>query len=140
MSQVLLEKGIRDPILAAIARLIDEEFQSTPLQVSSTSIAFPVVDSEGGEKFAVIQVLVPRGTRDGKPYDGFEEHENFKAEQAAIENKRKVLKQEKDAKERELARKREERANARASKLKKLAADAKQIEENKTEEGEGEGG
>jgi hypothetical protein len=41
------------------------------LQTASNEIAIPVVDAEGGERFIVVTIKVPTGSRDGDAYDGY---------------------------------------------------------------------
>ena len=52
------------------------------LQTKGAQFASPVVDSEGGERFIRITLEVPKGDREGNPYDGYAEAEAFTADQA----------------------------------------------------------
>lgn len=88
------------------------------IKVKSNEIAFPVVDSEGGEKSVVIVIKVPTGANKGtEPYDPYamgEEYElkeKAKREKAEKAEKLKAEKIAKDKirreKEKELKAKRE---------------------------------
>lgn len=47
------------------------------LRTASNEIAIPVVDSEGNERYIVITVKVPTGSRDGDAYDGYAIAEDY---------------------------------------------------------------
>lgn len=53
------------------------------LQVASNELAIPVVDSEGNEKWVVLTIKVPTGSRDGDAYDGYSMQEDYQLKQAA---------------------------------------------------------
>ena len=65
------------------------------LVVGTNELAVPVVDTDGNEKWIVVSVKVPTGTREGDSYDGYAMAEDFrirqknKAEKAA-ERERKT--------------------------------------------------
>lgn len=78
------------------------------LKVGSAEIAVPVVDEEGNEKFLVITLKVPKGSRDGEPYDGYGMAEDYKMKQeqkAAKAEKAAKLKAEKIKRDEEYRRK-----------------------------------
>lgn len=52
------------------------------LQTKGAQFASPVVDMNGGERFIRITLEVPKGDREGNPYDGYAEAQVFAAEQA----------------------------------------------------------
>lgn len=73
--------------------------------IASNSITFPVVDKAGNEKWVVIRISVPKGERDGTPYDGYAMISDYafkqklkaeKAEQAKVEKAAKIAKDTKD--------------------------------------------
>ena len=73
--------------------------------IASNSITFPVVDKAGNEKWIVIRISVPKGERDGTPYDGYAMIADYafkqkvkadKAKQAKIEKEKKIAKDTKD--------------------------------------------
>ena len=85
-SKAALETSIRNEILNALTTILSEHFQSDVLDVSASEITMPVVDAEGNEKFALIKVSIPRGTRLGdgqyEPYDGYAAHDDWELEKA----------------------------------------------------------
>ena len=52
------------------------------LRTASNEIAIPVVDSEGNERYIVITVKVPTGSRDGDAYDGYSMAEDYAMKRA----------------------------------------------------------
>lgn len=52
------------------------------LITGSNEIAFPVVDCDGTEKFLVLKLQVPKGSRDGELYDGYAMAEEYKLKMA----------------------------------------------------------
>ena len=84
MSKAALETAIRNNILAIVRKAIETELNTDALTVSASEIALPVVDAEGNEKFAIVKVSIPRGTRNGNgydAYDGYAAADDYKAEQ-----------------------------------------------------------
>lgn len=88
------------------------------IKVKSNEIAFPVVDSEGGEKSVVIVIKVPTGANKGtEPYDPYAMGEEYelkekakreKAEKVAKAKAEKIAKDKiRREKEKELKAKRE---------------------------------
>lgn len=81
MSKASLETEIRNRILGDIINNLTELYDTDILPVSASELAIPVLDSEGNEKFAVIKVSIPRGTRSNgtyEPYDGYTAAEEWK--------------------------------------------------------------
>ena len=84
MNKATLESAIRNDILAIVRKAIETELNTDALTVSASEIALPVVDAEGNEKFAIVKVSIPRGTRNGNgydAYDGYTAADDYKAEQ-----------------------------------------------------------
>lgn len=54
-----------------------ESHNDEVLQTASNEIAIPVVDSENNERYIVITVKVPTGSRDGDAYDGYSMAEDY---------------------------------------------------------------
>lgn len=108
MTKAQLETALRNDFLTAISDFISESRETDVLPVSASELAVPCLDAEGNEKWAVIKVSIPRGTRNGEggydPYDGY-----FLAEQYAQDLKDKA----------------ETKARREAEKQKKIAADEK---------------
>lgn len=61
------------------------------LQVKTNEFAIPVVDSENEDQYVVLNVKIPKGSRDGEPYDGYSEAENFKLVSAERAEKAKEI-------------------------------------------------
>jgi hypothetical protein len=85
------------------------------LRVGSNELALPCLDGAGNEKFIVVTVKVPTGSRDGDAYDGYSMAEDWE-----IKCKNKA----------ETAKKKE------AEKTKKIAKDQKAREKKAKEKGE----
>lgn len=107
MSKASMETAIRNKMLKNIMKMIDTEYATDALPVSASEIAVPVVDEEGNEKFALIKVSIPRGTRNGDggytPYDGYAAAEDYKLdlEDKADKARAREEKKERAAKEKE---------------------------------------
>lgn len=121
MSKASLETAIRNEYLAFLTTAISEHFNADVLDVSASELTVPVVDSEGNEKFVLIKVSIPRGTRNGDggydAYDGYAAHEEWelvKADKADKEARRKE--------KAERAEKEKERKRAAKQTIKKLNA------------------
>ena len=109
-SKAALETAIRNDILSFLTNSLSEHFDADVLDISASELVMPVVDAEGNEKFALIKVSIPRGSRNGgggyNAYDGYEAHEEWelvKADKADKEAKRKE-KAEREAAEKERKR------------------------------------
>ena len=119
MSKAALETAIRSDILSAITDFLSEHYETDVMDVSASELVMPVVDAEGNEKFALIKVSIPRGSRNGDgsydAYDGYAAHdewETVKADKADKEAKRKE--------KAERAEKEKERKRAAKKTIKKL--------------------
>lgn len=110
MSKAALETAIRNDILAAMTAFLSEHFETDVLDVSASELTMPVVDAEGNEKFALIKVSIPRGTRNGDggydAYDGYAAHEEWELEKADKADKVAKRKEKAERAEKEKERKR----------------------------------
>ena len=112
MSKATLETAIRNDILTQIEALLTQHYDADVMPVSASELTMPVVDAEGNEKFAVIKVTIPRGTRvDGgyEPYDGYAAADEWKTVQAEKADKAAKRKEKTERAEKE----KERRRNAR---------------------------
>lgn len=107
MKKSELKKIKREEVLGMITDLLKSNDEDV-LRVSSNKIAYPCVIGEDDE-YVTITVQIPNGSRDGEPYDAYEQ-----AEQYAEKEKEKAEK----AKERE-EKKRKKLEEAKAKKAKK---------------------
>lgn len=114
MTKAQLETKLRNTYLDMIRNMISAEVETDALTVSASELAIPCLDEEGNEKFVLIKVSIPRGTRNGQggydPYDGYAVAEDY-----AIDCEEKAQK----------------KADAEVKKQKKIAADEKKRAEKK---------
>ena len=110
MSKAALETAIRNDILTAMTAFLSEHFEADVMDVSASELTMPVVDAEGNEKFALIKVSIPRGTRNGDggydAYDGYAAHEEWELEKADKADKAAKRKEKAERAEKEKERKR----------------------------------
>ena len=126
MNKAQLETAIRNRFLSFITQTISQEMEIDALPVSASELAIPCLDEEGNEKWALIKVSIPRGTRNGEggydPYDGYTAAEDYRIdceEKAQKKADAKAKKQAKIAKDE--AKRAEKKAVAEANKgLKEL--------------------
>lgn len=101
MTKAQLENALRNIYLSLISQTISKEMETDALPVSASELAVPCLDDEGNEKFVLIKVSVPRGTRNGQggydPYDGYAASEAYLLEQESKAQERAVKKAMKDA-------------------------------------------
>ena len=111
MSKAALETAIRNDILSAMTAFLSEHFDADVMDVSASELVMPVVDAEGNEKFALIKVSIPRGTRNGDggydAYDGYAAHDEWELEKADKADKAAKRKEKAERAEKERARKAE---------------------------------
>ena len=119
MSNASLETAIRNDVLSVLSEALTTHFDTDVLDVSASEITIPVVDAEGNEKFALIKVSIPRGTRNGNggydAYDGYFAHDEWEAVKADRADKA-AKRQERDARD----AKEKERKRAARQTVKKL--------------------
>ena len=86
------------------------------LLVKSGTIAIPVVDANGVEGWVTVAVSVPKGSRDGEPFDGYELAEDFAFEQSEKEKKKAEEAAKREKKKAKDAAAREEKKRLREAK------------------------
>ena len=113
-SKSSLETAIRNQILDFLVDNLSAHFDADVMDVSASELTMPVVDAEGNEKFALIKVSIPRGTRNGNggydAYDGYAAHEDWelvKADKAdkIVKRTEKMERAEKEKERKRAARK-----------------------------------
>ena len=108
-SKASLETAIRNQILNFLTTSLSDFFDADVMDVSASELTMPVVDAEGNEKFALIKVSIPRGTRNGDggytPYDGYAAHEDWELVKADKTDKVKARQEKAERAEKETARK-----------------------------------
>lgn len=126
MTNAQLETALRTQYLDLVREMVENQIETDALVVSGSEIAIPCLDAEGNERFVLIRVSIPRGTRNGaggyEPYDGYRVAEDYamtledRAEKKAKAEEKKQAKIARDQKARE-----EKKALAEANKnLKEL--------------------
>ena len=113
MNKAQLETALRNQFLNFITEQVQTSFETDALAVSASEIAIPCLDAEGNEKWVLIKVSIPRGTRNGSgydPYDGYALAEDYAQ---VVEDKAK------------------KKAEVEARKQAKIAADQKKRAEKK---------
>ena len=113
MSKAALETAIRNEMLTKVAEVLSKAYDTDVLPVSASEVAIPVLDKEGNEKFALIKISIPRGSRNGNggynAYDGYAAAEDYKLDLEERAAKRAASAEKKATAERERERKREAR-------------------------------
>ena len=94
MTKAQLETKLRNECLELLHETLDNKYGCDVLPVSASEIALPVTDAEGNEKWILIKVSIPRGTRNGAggydPYDGYGVAEEKAAKKEAAEAKKQA--------------------------------------------------
>ena len=102
----VLDEKLRAKYLKKIVDFFTAEGEEV-LVTGTNEIAFPCVDDSNNDKFIVVKISVPSGSRDGDVYDGYSMAEDFKmksadkAEKAKVNAEKKAKKIAKDAAARE---------------------------------------
>lgn len=140
MTKAQLETKLRNTFLNFVTEQVQTSFDTDVLPVSASELAIPCLDEEGNEKFVLIKVSIPRGTRNGQggydPYDGYAVAEDYaldceeKAQKKADAEAKKQAKIAKDEQKRA-----EKKALAEANKNLKELRKIK-LTEKKEEEGD----
>ena len=105
MSMAKTQKSLNDELRAMYLERVHAclSQEDEVLVVGANELAVPVVDTEGNEKWIVLTVKVPTGTRDGDAYDGYSMAEDYRMRQAdkaakAAERARKTAERQAKAK------------------------------------------
>ena len=126
MTKAQLETALRNQYLSFVSNAISQEMETDALRVSASELAIPCVDEEGNEKFVLIKISIPRGTRNGAggydPYDGYAVAEDYALDLEEKKAKKEASEAKKQAKiARDEAKRAEKKALAEANKnLKEL--------------------
>ena len=115
MTKAQLETKLRNECLELLHETLDDKYGCDVLSVSASEIALPVTDAEGNEKWILIKVSIPRGTRNGNggydPYDGYAIAEDYAIDCADKAQKKADAEAKKQAK---IARDEKKRAEKKA--------------------------
>lgn len=147
MTKAQLETALRNQFLTLITESIQTALDTDVLPVSASEITIPCLDAEGNEKFVLVKVSIPRGTRNGQggydPYDGYAAAQDYAddcVEKAAKKADAEAKKQAKIA--RDERKRAEKKAVAEAQKnLKEAQKELRKLNLNpkKADEDEGDG-
>ena len=103
------QKSLNDALRALYVERVNKclSTEDEVLVVGANELAVPVVDTDGNEKWIVISVKVPTGSRDGDSYDGYAMAEDYqlklanKAAKAAEKERKAAADKAKHAKKNE---------------------------------------
>ena len=105
MSMARTQKSLNDELRALYLERVHAclSQEDEVLVVGANELAIPVVDADGCEKWIVLAVKVPTGSRDGDAYDGYAMAEDYRMRQAdkaakAAERARKTAERQAKAK------------------------------------------
>ena len=134
MTKAQLENKLRNECLELLHETLDNKYGCDVLPVSASEIALPVTDAEGNEKWILIKVSIPRGTRNGQggydPYDGYAVAEDYAIDCAEKTQKKADAEAKKQAK---IAKDEQKRAEKKA--LAEANANLKELRKIKVTEG-----
>ena len=85
MSMAKTQKSLNDELRAMYLERVHNclSAEDEVLVVGANELAVPVVDADGNEKWIVLTVKVPTGSRDGDAYDGYAMAEDYRMRQTA---------------------------------------------------------
>ena len=109
MSMAKTQKSLNDELRALWVQRVSDclSQEDEVLIVGANELAVPVVDADGNEKWIVLTIKVPTGSRDGEAYDGYAMAEDYqlklanKAAKAAEKERKAVADKAKRAKKNE---------------------------------------
>ena len=128
-SRMALETELRKAILAEITNTLKINHETDVLPTSPSEITIPVVDSEGNERYALIKVSIPRGTRNGN--GGYTEYNGYAAAQEYEEDMNEKLAKKKASEEKKALAAKVKEAKRTVRKLNKEGID-KMIHEDES--------
>lgn len=88
-------------------RTLFEGLQYDVLQTGSQEICVPIVGEDNEEGYLVVTFKIPKGSRDGEPYDGYAVAEDYKMK---VEQKKADAKKRAEAKAKKIERDKKIRA------------------------------
>ena len=85
MSMARTQKSLNDELRAMYLERVHTclSAEDEVLVVGANELAVPVVDTDGNEKWIVLIVKIPTGSRDGDAYDGYAMAEDYCLRQKA---------------------------------------------------------
>ncbi len=120
MAKKSLEKE-RDLLMSRIEDyLINGETTEEVLATGSNEMCIPITGEDGEEGYLVITFKIPKGSRDGEPYDGYEVAKDYAFH---LEEKARKDKERAEAKAKKIERDKKLREEKRKQKEAKTAAE-----------------
>lgn len=114
MNKATLETNLRNSVIKTVSDFLNDHYATDVLVVGAGELAIPLLDEEDNEKYALIKISIPRGTRNNNggydAYDGYAAAEDYTAELAEKAAKKAASAAKKEAAEKERERKRALRA------------------------------
>ena len=85
MSMAKTQKSLNDALRAMYLERVHTclSAEDDVLVVGANELAVPVVDADGNEKWIVVTIKVPSGSRDGDAYDGYAMAQDYQMRQTA---------------------------------------------------------
>ena len=85
MSMAKTQKSLNDELRALWVQRVSNclSQEDEVLVVGANELAVPVVDTDGNEKWIVLTIKVPTGSRDGDAYDGYAMAEDYQLKLAS---------------------------------------------------------
>lgn len=90
---------VRNAIMAQVKTMLEAD--SEVLITGSQEFCLPIVNAEGDEGYLVLTFKIPKGSRDGEAYNGYEVADEYKRKQ---EEKAVKAKEKAEAKARKIER------------------------------------
>ena len=132
MTKAQLETKLRNTYLAMISEMISNQVETDALPVSGSELAVPCLDEEGNEKWVLIKVSIPRGSRNGQgsydPYDGYSVAKEYAQD---CEDKAQEKKEAEAKKQAKIAK--DQKARAEKAALAEANKNLKELRKIKTE-------
>lgn len=101
---------IRNKVMETVSETLAnpyDKFGYDVLETGSNELCVPIVNTDGEEGYLVITFKIPKGSRDGEPYDGYAVAEDYKMK---VEQKKADAKKRAEAKAKKIERDKKIRA------------------------------
>lgn len=120
-SQQSLDNELRDDLCVEIMELLNKKYGEV-YKVGATNtgtayrLASPCVDSEQNEKTILVAISIPRGSKEGEPYDLYEAAADYEYRVKVAEEAAKAKEEKRAREEAEKERKRQARIAKKSKK------------------------
>lgn len=123
MTATALANALRNRYAALLLPAL-EEAGETVLCVGNGKYAVPCTNDEGDDAWVTLSLSVPKGTRDGDAYDGYEEAAAYNEHVQAVADRKAEAERVKAEKAAERERKKAEKEAAKKAKAEAAQAEA----------------